>query len=321
MDHVERDDAVPSDGCGDNPAAVNDRPAGIAFARWRFNRRHLLAGAAASAAAGAALPRAFVEDAPAASAPAHAAMLDMQMASPVAGSPAAATPVATAVAQTPAGLEFFSPWEASVVQAATARLIPTDENGPGATEAGVVYFIDRQLNSPWGFSARRYNQGPYESGQPTQGDQSALNLRDRYRLGLLALDAYAQQVYKTGFVQLTPDQQDSILTDLSSGKPDPFSATTISAEPFAGPATAPIDPAAQSGIGAQPFFQMLLSHTIAGFFSDPVHGGNRDLVGWKLIGFPGAHMDYANYILNYDTPYTGPYITLAQDQMRITGGA
>jgi gluconate 2-dehydrogenase gamma chain len=236
-------------------------------------------------------------------------------------SPAAGTPRSASAPLTPVGLEFFSPWEAAIVQAAAARLIPTDENGPGATEAGVVYFIDRQLNSPWGFSAHRYNQGPYASGLPTQGDQSALNLRDRYRLGLLALDAYAQQVFKASFVQLTPGQQDTILTDLSNNKPSPFSATAITAEPFGGHVAAPVDAAAQSGITAQAFFQMLLSHTIAGFFCDPVHGGNRDMVGWKLIGFPGAHMDYAEHILNYGQPYPGPFISLAEDQARVTGGS
>jgi gluconate 2-dehydrogenase gamma chain len=232
-----------------------------------------------------------------------------------------ATPAAATAAKTPAGLEFFSPWEAAVVQAAAARLIPTDQNGPGATEAGVVYFIDRQLNSPWGFSARRYNQGPFASGEPTQGDQSALNLRDRYRLGLLALNNYAEVTFKANFVELTPKQQDQILTDLSNNKPSPFSATAVNAEPLGGQATAPIDQAAQSGIGASDFFQMLLGHTIAGFFADPVHGGNRDMVGWKLIGFPGAHMDYADHILDYNKPFTGPYINLAEDQARVTGGS
>jgi gluconate 2-dehydrogenase gamma chain len=253
---------------------------------------------------------------PEAAIPQHGAMQDM--ASPAAGgTPQAASSVAT----TPAGLVFFSPYNAAIVQAAAARLIPTDENGPGATEAGVVYFIDRQLASEYGYSIQRYNQGPYAPGLPTQGDQSALNLRDRYRLGCAALDAYAQVKYQLGFAGLSPDQQDDILTDLSKDTPKPFSATALTAQPFEGTAGAPVDPSAQSGIGAQAFFQLLQQHTIAGFFSDPVHGGNQGMVGWKLIGFPGAHMDYANYILNYGQPFTGPYISLADDQRQLTGGS
>src|SRR5438105_1866570 len=34
------------------------------------------------------------------------------------------------------------------------------------------------------------------------------------------------------------------------------------------------------GVGAQAFFNLLLTHTIGGFFADPVHGGNRDMVGY-----------------------------------------
>jgi gluconate 2-dehydrogenase gamma chain len=36
-----------------------------------------------------------------------------------------------------------------------------------------------------------------------------------------------------------------------------------------------------------------------GFFSDPLYGGNRDMIGWKLIGFPGARYDYRPYIAQH----------------------
>ena len=41
-----------------------------------------------------------------------------------------------------------------------------------------------------------------------------------------------------------------------------------------------------------PFFQQLRSHTIEGMFCDPLHGGNANLVGWKMINFPGPVMSY-----------------------------
>ena len=36
------------------------------------------------------------------------------------------------------------------------------------------------------------------------------------------------------------------------------------------------------------FFDLLWRNTEEGFFADPIYGGNRDKVGWKLIGFPGV---------------------------------
>jgi gluconate 2-dehydrogenase gamma chain len=47
-------------------------------------------------------------------------------------------------------LHFFEESEALIVAAAAARIFPTDEAGPGASEAGVIFYIDRQLASPWG---------------------------------------------------------------------------------------------------------------------------------------------------------------------------
>ncbi len=95
-----------------------------------------------------------------------------------------------------------SPWQLTrrrlLASAATA------ESRLGETETGVVYFIDRQLNSSWVHYARRCDQGPFAPGDSTQGDQSALNLRDRYPLSLLAFDNYSQVTFKASFVELTP---------------------------------------------------------------------------------------------------------------------
>jgi gluconate 2-dehydrogenase gamma chain len=44
------------------------------------------------------------------------------------------------------------------------------------------------------------------------------------------------------------------------------------------------------------FFRMLRQHTIEGMFCDPMHGGNKDLIGWQLIGYPGPLMSYRDEI-------------------------
>ena len=219
---------------------------------------------------------------------------------------------------TPEGFEFFNTFQSEIVNAAAGRIIPSDDNGPGAIEAGVVHFIDRQLSASYGFAGRRYEQGPYAVGSPTQGDQSGLDMRDRYRLGIQGMDDYARQVYQQGFAQLSPDQQDRILADMEAGLPTTFDGTSIQSATTqtAGGGTEVLEQMAPGapGVGAKAFFQLLRSHVIAGFFADPVHGGNRDMLGWKLIGFPGAQMTYAGWIDRYGVAFDGPFKGLAEYQ-------
>ncbi len=222
------------------------------------------------------------------------------------------------------GFTFFNTFQAEIVNAAAGRIIPTDANGPGAIEAGVVFFIDQQLSALYGLTGRRYAHGPYVTGTSTQGDQSGLDMRDRYRLGIQAMENYAQQVYQKGFAQLTADQQDRILTDMQAGTPNTFDGTSIQAAttmPAAGggEALAQMAPGAP-GVGAQAFFNLLLSHTIAGFFADPVYSGNRAMIGWNLIGFPGAQMSYANDILNFGVAFSGAAKSLAEYQGQFDTG-
>lgn len=229
-------------------------------------------------------------------------------------------------APTNQGFTYFVPYFAKIVEAAAARIIPTDENGPGATEAGVVYFIDRQLAKfNMGFRGREYQHGPFMAGTPTQGDQSALSVTDRFRVGCFALDSYAEQTFQKGFVDCAPEEQDQLLTDLSQGKPENFGGLALQAAPLTEAPSNGVqistDVGAVVSIGAQAFFNLLLSWTMAGFFCDPVQGGNRDMVGWKLIGFPGAHISWADQIENYNQPFTGDYISLGQYQEQVGGGS
>jgi gluconate 2-dehydrogenase gamma chain len=59
------------------------------------------------------------------------------------------------------GLQFFTIEQAEIVQEMANRIYPSDDNGPGAPEAGVVYFIDRQMNQDWGQGERWYMEGPF----------------------------------------------------------------------------------------------------------------------------------------------------------------
>jgi len=167
---------------------------------------------------------------------------------------------------------FFNAEEARTADAALARLIPADENGPGAREAGVVVFLDRQLASAWGHGDHFYRKGPFLPGTPQQGYQLAFTPAEMFRLGLAKLDENARKLRGSGFADLTEQQQDELLAQAQEGKLD--FGTLPSAT----------------------FFGSLVDVTMEGFFSDPIYGGNRDKIGWKLVGFPGVHASYANDI-------------------------
>ncbi|WP_454056280.1 gluconate 2-dehydrogenase subunit 3 family protein [Cupriavidus sp. Marseille-Q8015] len=109
-----------------------------------------------------------------------------------------------------------------------------------------------------------------------------------YRLGLAALDRACRAQYGgRPFAQLAAGTQDAVLAGLEAG------SFALDALPGA------------------VFFQMLLDGTIEGFFADPVYGGNRDMAGWKLVGFPGAMASFANDIERHNVPYARAPVSIA----------
>jgi gluconate 2-dehydrogenase gamma chain len=99
-------------------------------------------------------------------------------------------------------LRFFSAADAHTVSAACARIFPSDASGPGATEAAVVIFIDRQLAGPYGRDKYRYTKGPFVKSYPEHGYQDKENPQEIYRQGLKDLG---------NFADLPPAQQDAKL--------------------------------------------------------------------------------------------------------------
>jgi gluconate 2-dehydrogenase gamma chain len=144
-------------------------------------------------------------------------------------------------------LRFFTETEALIVAAAVSRIFPSDDSGPGAREAGVAVYIDRQLAASYGRDRFRYTQPPFEDAPPELGYQGRETPRQLYREGLKGLQ---------GFHFLSPAEQDNSLRQIESSL----------------------------------FFALLRQNTIEGMFCDPIHGGNADMVGWQLVGFPGPRM-------------------------------
>jgi len=182
---------------------------------------------------------------------------------------------------------FFNSQEARIVEALVERLIPADENGPGAMEAAVPRFIDRQLAGAWGAGERLYRSGPWEAGEDTQGYQLPFTPAELFRTGLRAMrEDLAQRWPGRSIDELTPEAQDDYLGQLEH------------------------DHIALGPIPGKVFFESLLSMTIEGFFSDPVYGGNRDMAAWKMIGFPGAYSTFYELVDQYGMLYTEPPMSL-----------
>ncbi len=179
---------------------------------------------------------------------------------------------------------YLNSAEACFVDAAVARLIPSDELGPGAKEAGVTLFIDRQLAGSWGTHGRSYRMGPWLQGTPQQGYQLPLTPQEIYRAAIWEVNLRCHNRYGRAFDLLAEEEQDEVLHALEEGGIEL--------------ATAP----------SRVFFGLLLRNTMEGFFSDPIYGGNREKVGWRLIGFPGiASASYVEEMADpgkYNIPYS-----------------
>jgi gluconate 2-dehydrogenase gamma chain len=100
-------------------------------------------------------------------------------------------------------LRFFTEQEAKVVVAACERIFPANESGPGATQAGAVVYIDRQLAGPYGTDKNRYTQGPFVESAPGHGYQGKDNPQETYRAGIEKLG--------TDFAELKDSKQEDRL--------------------------------------------------------------------------------------------------------------
>ncbi|MBT0670645.1 gluconate 2-dehydrogenase subunit 3 family protein [Novosphingobium profundi] len=167
------------------------------------------------------------------------------------------------------GAPYLSHAEAGLVGAVFDRLIPQDDLSIGAVEAGCVDFLQRQLAGDWGHAATRYRAGPFRPGTPEQGDQSPLTPRERYRTGLKAMALAVSKATAKAFGDLSADEQDDFLRAMEAG---------------------------HHGDTLKSVFALMLQNVREGYFADPLYGGNKDMAGWALVGFPGARYDYRQEI-------------------------
>ena len=127
-------------------------------------------------------------------------------------------------------------------------------------EAIVARLIPSDANGPGALEA-----GAARYIDRALGDAFA-SLRGVYAAGLAALNAYSSKTQGRPFAQLAPAQQDDVLRDLEQNRAPGFAS------------------------GSAAFFELVLEHTLEGTFGDPHYGGNRNFIGWDLVGYPGIHL-------------------------------
>ncbi|MCA1716256.1 MAG: gluconate 2-dehydrogenase subunit 3 family protein [Actinobacteria bacterium] len=114
-----------------------------------------------------------------------------------------------------------------------------------------------------------------------------------YREGVRTLNTYTAERYGKKLFELEEEAQDAVVGALERGEIPGFG----------------------EGSEAGDFFTTVWAHTVEGMFSDPAYGGNRDAVGWKLIGFPGAQYGYSAEEMRYGKDLSEkPLMTLGNIQ-------
>src|SRR5215470_2968120 len=162
---------------------------------------------------------------------------------------------------------------------------PADTGGQGCRMCGL--HRPATCGTVWQGRAVIYARALRRWNAATGQSISPLTPAARYRQALAALDKYCRSKYAgKSFVQLPDGDKDKLLSGLEKGE--------VQLE----------------GTSGRAFFELLLRNTQEGFFADPVYGGNRNMVAWKMIGYPGAHYDYRDWVERHNQPYPLPPLSV-----------
>jgi gluconate 2-dehydrogenase gamma chain len=95
-----------------------------------------------------------------------------------------------------------------------------------------------------------------------------------YRRGIRAVDRYARAKFGRAFRSLSDEVKDAMLIAFEQGSIAEFK-------------------------NAAEFFETVRCHVLEGIFCEPQYGGNKDMIGWRLVNFPGQQFGYADAYVNH----------------------
>jgi gluconate 2-dehydrogenase gamma chain len=209
--------------------------------------------------------------------PAAAATGDGSVVPAAVGTPTAA---GTSTADTYLSL---GPEEAAFIEALVNVMCPADALSRSGVDCGLAIYIDRQLAGPYGKGDGRYQRGPYRHGKPQLGLQLPLTPEQFCKAGIAAVDAACVRDRGAPFAALKEAEADAVLVDIADGR---VTDQRLSLSSW--------------------FNDIVYPLFIEACFADPMYGGNRNAVFWKMVGYPGLPANYAIDMVRYrGKPYPG----------------
>jgi gluconate 2-dehydrogenase gamma chain len=172
--------------------------------------------------------------------------------------------------------QSLGPDEATFVEALVNVMCPADEHSPNGADCGLATYIDRQLAGPYGKGAGRYQRGPFRLGKPELGWQLPLSPEQFCKTGIAAANAASLRLHGQPFGQLSLPIADRFLIQIQDG------IVVDEHVPL-----------------ASWFNDIIYPLFVEGCFADPMYGGNRDAVFWKMIGYPGLPATHTLDMVRY----------------------
>ncbi len=170
----------------------------------------------------------------------------------------------------------LGPDEAAFIEALVNVLCPADELSPNGVDCGLAVYFDRQLAGQYGQGDRRYLRGPFKRGKPELGLQLPLTPEQFCKAGIAAVNSACLREHGSSFDQLTPAAAEAALRDIEAGR------------------------MTDSRLPLDAWFNEIIYPLFnEACFADPVYGGNRGAVFWKMIGYPGLPATHSIDMVRY----------------------